>query len=385
MILEKICKPIELLESLRANRASGVLYLEADISGKLKKRSRILVWKNGQIVYGGLKLPEPLDFIKILQQKLNREWADSAISFAKRLEKDNQSIRTLLERLVEMKIFTWEQIATSVHSQILLVLEQMLPYTTRFQFDSHTELDLGCSWELPELMLDVARRQDRWSALSPSIPSMEAVPQIKSKALPTVKSANVQKHLMEWVDGKRSLVEIAAGIDKDPLELAQSYFRWVRVGWLVMHDGNSSQEKVDLPTVLAVDDSAVMQQLIGQALAGRYRVLAANNAVDALSLIYHEKISLLLLDVSMPGIDGLELCRTVRNLSQFRNLPIVMLTSRDKFFDKVKGRLVGATEYLTKPFDAEQLRQVVGQYTKVNAIPGAENSDRQSSIVLGAT
>ncbi len=115
-------------------------------------------------------------------------------------------------------------------------------------------------------------------------------------------------------------------------------------------------------TVLAVDDSPIMQKLIEKTLSDRYRVLLADNALDALSTIYHESIAVLLLDVSMPGIDGLELCRTVRNLPQFKELPIVMLTARDKSFDKVKGHLAGATEYLTKPFDGEQLAQIVGQY-----------------------
>jgi len=64
----------------------------------------------------------------------------------------------------------------------------------------------------------------------------------------------------------------------------------------------------------------------------------------------------------MPEVDGLELCRTVRSIPQFRDLPIIMVTARDGFFDKVKGKFAGSNEYLTKPFDAEQLRQVVSRY-----------------------
>ena len=120
-----------------------------------------------------------------------------------------------------------------------------------------------------------------------------------------------------------------------------------------------------MPTILAVDDSTVMQGLVKQALGKDFRVLVTDNAVDALSMIYHEKVAVLLLDVSMPGIDGLELCRTVRSLPQFHKLPIVMLTARDGAFDKVQGRLAGATEYLTKPFDAEKLRLVVGKFVNI--------------------
>lgn len=127
-----------------------------------------------------------------------------------------------------------------------------------------------------------------------------------------------------------------------------------------------SENNNSMLTILAVDDSVVMQDLVKKALNQDYRVLVADNAVDALSVIYHENISVLLLDVSMPGIDGLELCRTVRNIPQFQDLPIIMLTARDGLFDKVQGRLAGATEYLTKPFDAQKLREVVKNFVGSN-------------------
>ncbi|KKD39346.1 MAG: response regulator [Limnoraphis robusta] len=116
-----------------------------------------------------------------------------------------------------------------------------------------------------------------------------------------------------------------------------------------------------IPTVLAVDDSLVMHGLVKQALGKDYRVLVTDNAVEALSLLYQEKVSILLLDVTMPEIDGLELCRTVRNLPQFKTLPIIMLTARDGAFEKVQGRLAGATEYLTKPFNPQTLSEVITQ------------------------
>ncbi len=119
------------------------------------------------------------------------------------------------------------------------------------------------------------------------------------------------------------------------------------------------KDVAEKPIVLAVDDSPVIQTLIKQALEAEYRVITTGSPVEALSLIYHEPISVLLLDVTMPEIDGLELCRTVRNLPQFKMLPIVMITSKDTPFDKVQGRLAGATEYFTKPFDAAQLRSVI--------------------------
>ncbi|NJK99320.1 MAG: response regulator [Spirulinaceae cyanobacterium SM2_1_0] len=118
------------------------------------------------------------------------------------------------------------------------------------------------------------------------------------------------------------------------------------------------------PTVLVVDDSPIARAKIQQALGDGYKVLVADNAVDALSAIYNQPVALLLLDVTMPGVDGLELCRTIRSLPQFEQLPIVMLTARDGAFDRVQGRLAGATEYVTKPFDDAQLLATVANFVK---------------------
>lgn len=113
--------------------------------------------------------------------------------------------------------------------------------------------------------------------------------------------------------------------------------------------------------ILAVDDSPVMQKLIQDALKHDYRVLVTGKPVDVLTLIYSEPVSVVLLDVTMPDMDGLELCRTLRTIPQFQALPIIMITSKDTPFDKVQGRMAGANAYITKPFNADYLKQVIHQ------------------------
>jgi DNA-binding response OmpR family regulator len=129
-----------------------------------------------------------------------------------------------------------------------------------------------------------------------------------------------------------------------------------------------------VPTVLTVDDSMTIQQLVKQTLEPDYRVIVTSNAVEALSVIYHEPIAVLLLDVLMPGVDGLEFCRTLRSLPQFQTLPVIMITSKDSPFDRIQGRLAGATEYLTKPFEPDQLRQRVNKFVQQPASRIAKDS-----------
>lgn len=364
-----------LLSDLQSQKVSGTLYLDAEINPTRKQRSRVLLWKNGQIVYGGSTVANNQDFPKMLVRKLNREWSDTAINFAMQKTTDQISLNELLELLVRMRLFTWEQIETVVYTQVVLTLKQMLPHAGKFQFDSTAQFDLGVGWDWVKLMSDITQHQEEWSVLVPLIPSMEVVPQLQTNALNMITDPAVHQHLQKWVDGQRSLVDIAEGLDKDPLKVAKSYQHWVQAGWVVF-ESNIPRQKSNLPTILTVDDSPVVQTLIKRALAGYCQVLAVSNAPDALNLVCDEKISLLLLDVSMPGVDGLELCRILRSIPKFRSLPIIMLTARDGLFDKVKGQMAGSTEYLTKPFDAEKLHQVVGKYLNLGVSQGLEEKDK---------
>lgn len=67
----------------------------------------------------------------------------------------------------------------------------------------------------------------------------------------------------------------------------------------------------------------------------------------------------------MPDVDGLEFCKTIRQMSKFRDLPIVMVTARDGLIDKMKGQIAGTNKYLTKPFQPEELQEVVKKYIKI--------------------
>ena len=114
-------------------------------------------------------------------------------------------------------------------------------------------------------------------------------------------------------------------------------------------------------TILAVDDSIPMQTLIKQLLEKHYQLILVNNTIEALMILHQEAIDLMLLDVSLPGMDGLELCRILRGIPSFSQLPIIMLTARDQIQHQVTGRLSGATEYITKPFCGKQLISIIEQ------------------------
>jgi two-component system KDP operon response regulator KdpE len=104
--------------------------------------------------------------------------------------------------------------------------------------------------------------------------------------------------------------------------------------------------------VLVVDDDAGLRALCRQTLAPLYRVVEAENGQQALRLFYQHRPDAVILDVSMPVMDGWETCRRIRDLA---DVPIIMLTARDSDQDVAHSLDIGADDYVTKPFSPVQL------------------------------
>lgn len=105
--------------------------------------------------------------------------------------------------------------------------------------------------------------------------------------------------------------------------------------------------------VLVVEDEPTLLETLGYNLTHQgYQVFTATDGSAALALARQERPDLIVLDVMLPGLDGFEICRTLR---QEMNVPILMLTARDEEIDRVVGLEVGADDYLTKPFSMREL------------------------------
>ncbi|HVH50640.1 MAG TPA: response regulator, partial [Gaiellaceae bacterium] len=103
----------------------------------------------------------------------------------------------------------------------------------------------------------------------------------------------------------------------------------------------------DPATILLVDDEDAVQKLLAFPLEQEgFRVLQARDGEEALESFEHEHVDLVVLDLMLPAVDGLEVCRRLRARS---TVPIIMLTARDDELDKVVGLELGADDYITKP------------------------------------
>jgi twitching motility two-component system response regulator PilG len=108
--------------------------------------------------------------------------------------------------------------------------------------------------------------------------------------------------------------------------------------------------------VACIDDSKAVQKQVKMTLeAGGYQVLSILDPTLALKQLSQQQPAVIFLDINMPNMNGYDLCSLLRKSERFKDIPIVMLTGRDGMIDRVRAKIVGATDYLTKPCDPNKL------------------------------
>jgi DNA-binding response OmpR family regulator len=135
-------------------------------------------------------------------------------------------------------------------------------------------------------------------------------------------------------------------------------------------------------TILLVDDEDAVQKLLTYPLEHEgFRVVQARDGEEALRRFEHEQVDLVVLDLMLPKLDGLEVCRRLRASS---SVPIIMLTARDDELDKVVGLELGADDYITKPFSIREFRSRVRALLR-RASLGAHDEGRDQIVADGLT
>ncbi len=117
-------------------------------------------------------------------------------------------------------------------------------------------------------------------------------------------------------------------------------------------------------SVMVVDDSNTIRRSAEIFLRlGGYKVYLAEDGFDALAKVKEFNPDLIFCDILMPRLDGYQTCAIIKRNTQFSRVPVVMLSSKDGIFDKVRGRMVGAQHFITKPFTREQLIEAVHSFS----------------------
>lgn len=117
-------------------------------------------------------------------------------------------------------------------------------------------------------------------------------------------------------------------------------------------------------TILIADDSPTMRAMLVSTIEmlGDFHVVEASSGFEALRLLPREKVDLILTDINMPDINGLELISYLRNNSNYRSIPVFIISTEGSQKDVEKGKLLGANEYVVKPFDPARLLKLISTY-----------------------
>lgn len=115
--------------------------------------------------------------------------------------------------------------------------------------------------------------------------------------------------------------------------------------------------------VMVIDDSNTIRRSAKLFLeSAGYKTIDVEDGFEALSKIMEEEPALVFIDVLMPNLDGLQTCQIIKRNPMFEDLPIIILSSKDGEFDKAKGIMMGANDYLVKPFTKDSIIKVVKSY-----------------------
>lgn len=338
-------------------------------------RSWFVFFANGQIIYAGDgrgNLSRLLDYLR--RYRVEQTFDSTSVSAIATINAPEYGhLWMLLEKHILAPAQGRSIIRGMVH-ETLFDLFSLHQGSFVFELGSALSPQLT-TLEIAPMIAQITKQVQEWKQFHPHIQSPDQCPVI---ADPAQLRQSLAKHtfraLERWVDGKTSLRQIARYLNRDVLTVAKAIYPYIQQGQVQLVSLASenltlpkqSSNLVDpnrVPRIVCIDDGATIRKAVEYILNRHgYEATAISNPLKALSLVFQIKPDLILCDIAMPELDGYEICAMLRRATAFRETPIIMLTGKDGFIDRVKARMVGATDYLTKPFGEAELLMLIEKY-----------------------
>lgn len=285
-----------------------------------------------------------------------------------------------------------------IQAAILEVLGEVLQEATGFEQSAHTVhriKKLGNPVVVLRPDQCFATAQQRWTqwrhaGLISYSPNLAPTLKYPEKLKPQVPLVTYQK-LSTLLTGEKTLRDLAAHLKTDLLAISQALLPFVNQGIIALNPipdwtppehlgkrkiGNSTGSKRKAakaqvlraksdkrPLILGVDDSPAICKMLKKVMnRGGYRFIGVHESFRTLPTMFKRKPDLIFLDLMMPVSNGYEVCSQIRRIAAFRSIPIVILSGNDGMVDRVRAKLVGATDFVSKPFDDQQLLAITQKY-----------------------
>ena len=214
-----------------------------------------------------------------------------------------------------------------------------------------------------------AKVADRSPDLAPAIRQPEA---LKNKT-----SVQVYQNLSQLLDGRQTLRDLSIRMKRDVVTVTRSLLPYIQLGLVHLVAVDDIAPPVSTPTVqklfknkaprrltiACIDDSpAICQTLESIITKAGYSFISEMDGLRAIAVLLSRKPDLIFLDLIMPNTNGYEICSQLRKLSFFKQTPIVILTGNDGIVDRVRAKMVGSTDFLGKPVEAEQVLNTIDKH-----------------------
>ena len=387
-----------ILQLIELGQRTGELYLESYAADEPKflghfpqetqglragvPHSWLVFFAHGQVVYAG----PTHGGVERLRDHLHRYRIDNSLpdpSTTSAIASFNSPEYGTLWALLEGRLLTPEQSRSILSHMIHETLFDLLSLhqgSFVFQLSSALSPQLT-THKTSELVAELTPQIQIWHQFHPHIQSPYQCPVILDQAAFQANiSADAYQRLAGWMNGRTSIRQMARYLNRDLVSVARSLLPSIQQGLVSLtHPPQLSPEAFPadgawqnrVPRIVCVDDGATIRQTVEQILDRHgYEATSIGNPLKALGLLFQLQPDLILCDIAMPELEGYELCAMLRHSNAFRQAPIVMLTGKDGFIDRVRARMAGATDYLTKPFGASELLALVEKYV------GPGNPDR---------
>jgi chemotaxis family two-component system response regulator PixG len=307
--------------------------------------------------------------------------------------------------LMKRMVLNREQIAPIVEGFVQEILFDIIQCAANeritYYCDFKDEITPIISLIHAEKALDLAHqewltwRKSGIADFSPNLaPWIKRPHQLKQEA-----SELTYKTLITVLDGRRSLRELSTWMKKDLLTLVQSllvYYHRGMIGLVEVADIQSpisslllsesvkqepaklmeGNQKLELlrPLIACVDDSnqvcATIEQIVAKFGLG---FLGIRDSINVLPLLVEHRPEMIILDLVMPVVGGYELCTQIRRIPEFKDTPILILTSNDTFVDRLRSKFVGATSFISKAAGNDKIGEQISRYTL--------SSDKQLEVI----
>jgi twitching motility two-component system response regulator PilG len=224
------------------------------------------------------------------------------------------------------------------------------------------------TFAIAPLLAETTTQVQEWKKLHPYIQDPQQTFTIaNADSLQQSLPASVFEIFNKWSGSGTSIRQMSRYLGRDTTTVAKAMYPYVKQGTIQLSEAaalgmtiNRPSSPNAIPHIVCIDDSMAIQKTVEYILQGvGYQVTTIGNPLKALGQVFLLKPDMILCDVAMPKLDGYELCAMLRKTASFRETPIVMLTGKDGFTDRIKARMAGANEFLTKPFGEKELLSVV--------------------------